>query len=164
MKIFLLISILTIVTSTNYPKKETSINKISTPQSDSTEVVKTVIDFFDAFDNRDLKTLDAILLPTSKIVHFNGVTTNKDEMMKIIRETKTWLPRKRRLSNYEFISDCNLAVVGFTNEVSFTSEQSETSEAKYTETWTFQKIGTSWKPIRITYSKVIADKHSEGDD
>jgi len=166
MKYIFLFSILAIVGCSNSSQKQSTDTNHPTIQQtsrslDSVQVVRIVSDFFKAFDDRDLKEIDSLLIPATKIIHYNGVTTNTAEMNIIIKETKDWYPRTRKLSNYEFISDSNLAVVGLTNEVTFSLPENKKVVEKYIETWTFNKIENVWKPIRITYVKVITDKHSE---
>jgi len=128
---------------------------------DSVATVSVVQEFFKAFDEKDVKKIDSLLIPSTKIIHHNGATTNTAEMNKIIKETKDWWPRTRKLSNFEFTSNANLSVLGLKNEVTFYLPNNKTVYEPYNETWIFEKIGNSWKPIRIHYSKITVEKHSE---
>ena len=96
-----------------------------------------------------------------KIIHHNGATTNTAEMVKVIAETKDWWPRTRKLSDFEFIANTDMAVVGVMNEVIFSLPENKKTTERYNETWVFKKVEKLWKPIRIHYSKVIVEKHSE---
>lgn len=134
---------------------------METRKSDSTEVTNLVSNFFQAFDDRDLEEMEQILTPTSIIIHNNGVTTDTKEMMNVIKETKNWYPRKRNLSEFEFDSDENFAIVGVLNEVTFSLPESKEVYEPYNETWIFKKIDNKWHPIRIHYSKIVREKHTE---
>lgn len=135
--------------------------QFNSSNSDSALAVTVVKDFFKAFDEKDLKKIDDLLIPSTKIIHHNGATTNTAEMIKIIEETKDWWPRTRKLSNYEFTSNSNLSILGLMNEVTFLLPDNKKVYEPYNETWIFGKIDSSWKPIRIHYSKVTVEKHSE---
>lgn len=142
--------------NTNEPAGNSSLKN-----SDSSAVVGIVEDFFKAFDEKDLQKINNLLLPSYKIIHYNGVTTSTDEMIKIIKETKNWWPRTRKLSDFEFMGNADMAVVGVLNEVTFSLPENKKVEERYKETWIFRKTGTQWKAIRCHYSKIIVDKHSE---
>ena len=157
---------LVIIGCTNSQKdKNADTNQLSSqPNSrdlDSVAAVSVVQDFFKAFDEKDLKKIDSLLIPSTKIIHHNGATTNTAEMNKIIQETKDWWPRTRKLSNFEFTSNSNLSILGLKNEVTFSLPDNKKVYEPYNETWIFEKIDNSWKPIRIHYSKVTVEKHSE---
>jgi ketosteroid isomerase-like protein len=144
------------------PAKMNEHDKTSgSKNSDSAEAVAIVKDFFKSFDERDLQKMNDILDTTMKIIHHNGATTNKEEMIQIIKETKNWWPRTRKLSDVEFIGTPDMAVVGILNEVIFSLPKDKTVEERYRETWIFKKIEKQWKPVRCHYSKIIVDKHSE---
>lgn len=130
-------------------------------QADSAATVRIVTDFFHYFDKRDLKKMNGLLLPETKIVHHNGAVTNTAEMIQVIKETKNWWPRTRQLSDFEFISAENLAVLGLTNQVIFSLPGNKNVVEPYRETWVFQKKEGDWKTIRVHYSKITVDKHSE---
>lgn len=130
-------------------------------KSDSIEVTDLVRGFFRAFDDRDLEKMGQILTPTSKIIHNNGVTTNTKEMMDVIKETVNWYPRKRNLSEFEFDADGNFAIVGVLNEVTFLLPGNKEVYEPYNETWIFKKFDDKWRPIRIHYSKIVREKHTE---
>lgn len=130
-------------------------------RSDSAEVVMIVNDFFKTFDERDLQKMSDILGPAMKIVHHNGATTSREEMIEIIKETKNWWPRTRKLSEVEFIAIPDMAIVGVLNEVTFSLPKNKTVEERYRETWIFKKVEKQWKPVRCHYSKIIVDKHTE---
>ena len=129
--------------------------------SDSIQVVTIVKDFFKTFDERDLQKMNDILDPAMKIIHHNGATTNREEMIQIIKETKNWWPRTRQLSEVEFTGTPDMAIVGVLNEVTFSLPKNKTVEERYRETWIFKKVEKQWKPVRCHYSKIIVDKHSE---
>lgn len=141
--------------------KESSNELMATKKSDSTEVTNLVRDFFQAFDDRDLEKMEQILTPTSIIIHNNGVTTDTKEMMGVIKETKNWYPRKRNLSEFEFDANDNFAIVGVLNEVVFSLPENKEVYEPYNETWIFKKIKNKWHPIRIHYSKIVREKHTE---
>ncbi len=166
MKKNLLFLLVVIIGCTN-PKNNPSV-KIDEPDktsglknSDSTEVVSIVQDFFKSFDERDLQKMNDILDPSMKIIHHNGATTNREEMIQIIKETKNWWPRTRKLSDVEFMGTPDMAIVGVLNEVTFSLPKNKIVEERYRETWIFKKTGKQWKPVRCHYSKIIVDKHSE---
>ena len=128
---------------------------------DSIAAVTVVQDFFKAFDEKNIKKIDSLFIPSMKIVHHNGATTNTAEMIKIISETKDWWPRKRTLTNYEFTSNSNLSILGFKNEVTFSLPSNKSVYEPYIETWIFEKLDNRWTAIRCHYSKITVEKHSE---
>jgi hypothetical protein len=128
---------------------------------DSVAVVTVVQNFFRAFDDKDTGRITDLLLPYTKLIHHNGAITNTAEMNAVIQGTKDWWPRKRTLSQYEFTEDSSLAILGLKNEVTFSLPGNKSVYEPYQETWIFGKVGQSWKPIRIHYSKVTVEKHSE---
>lgn len=156
---YLLLVIVTGYTNptTSQPLKNSDHDK----NSDSAVVVTMVKDFFKSFDDRDLQKMNDLLDPSMKIIHDNGATTNREEMIAIIKETKNWWPRTRKLSEVEFIGSPNMAVVGILNEVIFSLPNNKTVEERYRETWIFKKTGNQWKPVRCHYSKIMVNKHSE---
>lgn len=137
-----------------------NMTKHADAKKDSSDVAQIVADFFKAFDERNMKKINDLCFPETKIIHHNGAVTNTVEMIQIIKETKGWYPRIRKLSNFEYISEDDLAVLGLKNEVTFSLPDKKVNE-QYIETWIFKKAGSVWKPIRIHYSKIIVDKHSE---
>lgn len=140
---------------------ESSNELMSTKNKDSTAVTNIVRDFFQAFDDRNLDKMEQILTPASKIIHNNGVSTDTKEMIEVIKETKNWYPRKRKLSEFEFYADENFALVGVVNEVTFSLPEDKEVYEPYNETWIFKKINNKWHPIRIHYSKIVREKHTE---
>jgi hypothetical protein len=136
-------------------------NRMIIRSKDSTAAVLMVTNFFKAFDDKDVKKI-ALLLPAKmKIVHHNGAETNTGEMIKVIEGTKNWWPRTRNLSNYEFISDGNISILGLTNEVTFSLPDNQKVYEPYKETWIFETMDGTLSPIRCHYSKVTVEKHSE---
>jgi len=129
--------------------------------ADSTQMVKLVHDFFQAFDDRDIKKMEELLTPTSKTIHHNGVETGTKEIMEIVSNTKNWYPRERSLTKFECFADSKIAIVGLLNEVTFSLPEDRKIYEAYNETWIFEKIENSWHPTRIHYSKIIQDEHSE---
>ena len=151
-----------VITGCTNAKKEQSVKTNEYDKNaDSLQVVAIVKDFFKAFDERDLQKMNEILGPGIKIIHHNGATTNRDEMLTVIKETKNWWPRTRKLSDFEFIGSTDIAAVGVMNEVIFSLPKNKKIVELYKESWIFKKIETQWKPVRCHYSKVIVDKHSE---
>ena len=136
-------------------------NQTNPREVDSIAAVSVVREFFKAFDEKDLKTIDSLLNPSMKIIHHNGAITNTAEMIRVIEETKDWWPRTRRLSNYEFTSNGNLSIVSLKNEVTFSLPNNKKVYEPYNETWIFEKKDNKWRPIRCHYSKITVDKHSE---
>jgi ketosteroid isomerase-like protein len=161
MKKKLIVLLVVIIGCTNCTISQPVKIKQHDKNADSTEVVTIVKDFFKSFDERDLKKMNDLLDPSMKIIHYNGATTNREEMIQIIKETKNWWPRTRKLSDVEFIGSPNMAVVGILNEVIFSLPNNKMVEERYRETWIFKKAGNRWKPVRCHYSKIIVDKHSE---
>jgi ketosteroid isomerase-like protein len=161
MKKKLIVLMVVIIGCTNFTISQPMKIKQHDKNADSTEVVTIVKDFFKSFDERDLKKMNDLLDPSMKIIHYNGATTNREEMIQIIKETKNWWPRTRKLSDVEFIGSPNMAVVGILNEVIFSLPNNKMVEERYRETWIFKKAGNRWKPVRCHYSKIIVDKHSE---
>jgi ketosteroid isomerase-like protein len=161
MKKKLIVLLVVIIGCTNCTISQPVKIKQHDKNADSTEVVTIVKDFFKSFDERDLKKMNDLLDPSMKIIHYNGATTNREEMIQIIKETKNWWPRTRKLSDVEFNGSPNMAVVGILNEVIFSLPNNKMVEERYRETWIFKKTGNQWKPVRCHYSKIIVDKHSE---
>jgi ketosteroid isomerase-like protein len=161
MKKKLIVLLVVIIGCTNCTISQPVKIKQHDKNADSTEVVTIVKDFFKSFDERDLKKMNDLLDPSMKIIHYNGATTNREEMIQIIKETKNWWPRTRKLSDVEFNGSPNMAVVGILNEVIFSLPNNKMVEERYRETWIFKKAGNRWKPVRCHYSKIIVDKHSE---
>ena len=166
MKKILFFLLIIMIGCTNAQKKQTvkttELDKNpALKNSDSIQVVTIVKDFFKTFDDRDLQKINDILDPAMKIIHHNGATTNREEMIQIIKETKNWWPRTRQLSEVEFIGIPDMAVVGVLNEVIFSLPKNKTVDERYRETWIFKKVEKQWKPVRCHYSKIIVDKHSE---
>lgn len=174
MKIILKLSALSIIVlsfvfiSCTSNQKPEAVQAVSTENNagpadtkkDSSEMAMVVTDFFKAFDERDLKKINDLCIPETKIIHYNGAVTNTAEIIQIIKKTKDWYPRARNLSDFEYMAEDDLAVMGFQNEVTFSLPDKKVNE-RYIETWIFRKIGGTWKPIRIHYSKITVDKHSE---
>jgi len=48
------------------------------------------------------------LIPTTKIIHYTGVTTDIDEMIIKIAETKNWWSRTRKLLDVEFFGSADM--------------------------------------------------------
>ncbi|MDB5277998.1 MAG: hypothetical protein JWR61_2953 [Ferruginibacter sp.] len=161
MKKYVYLLLVIVIGSTNAATSQTVKNIDHDKNSDSVVVVTMVKDFFKSFDDRDLQKLNELLDPSMKIIHHNGATTNREEMIAIIKETKNWWPRTRKLSEVEFTGSPDMAVVGVLNEVIFSLPNNKTVEERYRETWIFKKTGNQWKPVRCHYSKIMADKHSE---
>lgn len=132
-----------------------------TRQADSTATAGIIADFFNFFDERNVSKIDSLLLPETKIIHHNGAVTNTAELVQIIKETKNWWPRTRRLTDFEFTEDKDLVVAGVLNKVTFSLPGNKRVVEPYRETWVFKKVQGSWKTIRIHYSKITVDKHSE---
>jgi len=133
----------------------------SLASKDSVSVVTVVQDFFKAFDDKDTGRIRDLLLPSTKLIHHNGAITNTAEMNAVIQGTKDWWPRTRTLSQYEFTADSSMVILGLKNEVTFSLPGNKKVYEPYQETWIFRKVGPSWKPIRIHYSKVTVERHSE---
>lgn len=159
--LFLLVIVIGCNTESSQPGKTGDHNNTAFTKADSVAVVALVGDFFKAFDERDLQKLNDIMSPEMKIIHHNGAVTNREEMITILKETKNWWPRKRKLSDFECITDADLAIVGLHNEVIFSLEGNKTVVEPYRETWIFRKTGDQWKAVRCHYSKITVEKHSE---
>lgn len=137
-----------------------SIAAEPTPQ-DSIAAVRIVEDFFKAFDELDTVKIASLLLPTTEIVHHNGVITNNAQLIQVMNEAENWWPRVRKLSGIGYLQSSGLAVVTCLNEVTITLPDNKFVYEPYRETWILKKVENGWKPIRIHYSKIIAEKHSE---
>ncbi|MDN3657028.1 nuclear transport factor 2 family protein [Ferruginibacter paludis] len=161
MKKYVCLLLLAIIGCTNPTNSQPVKINEHDKNADSIEVVTIVKEFFKSFDDRDLQKMNELLDPSMKIIHHNGATTNREEMIAIIKETKNWWPRTRKLSEIEFTGSPNMAVVGILNEVIFSLPNNKTVEERYRETWIFKKTGNQWKPVRCHYSKIMVDKHSE---
>lgn len=166
MKTTIALTLLLLSGCTNTPKEHAAkanehITASVFTRSDSLAVVTNVKDFFKAFDERELQKMNDIMDPTMTIIHHNGVTTNREEMITIIKETKNWWPRTRKLSQFECIADADLAIVGLHNEVIFSLPENKAVVEPYRETWIFKRIENQWKAVRCHYSKITVDKHSE---
>ena len=160
--LFLLVIVIGCNSKSGQPGKSGEHHKnASFTSADSVAIVAGVKNFFKAFDERDLQKLKDIMSPEMKIIHHNGAITNREEMIAIIKETKNWWPRTRKLSDFECIGDADLAIVGVNNEVIFSLAENKTVMEPYNETWIFKKTGNQWKAVRCHYSKVTVDKHSE---
>ncbi|EKD99591.1 MAG: hypothetical protein ACD_22C00226G0003 [uncultured bacterium] len=123
---------------------------------------ETVADFFKAFDERDTARISQICSLETVFVHNNGVVTNLSEMVKIIDNTQNWYPRKRELSEFTALLGNPYSIIGLKNIVVFKLPNEKVVEEKYRETWIF-KVSSSndWKPIRVHYSSITQEKHSE---
>lgn len=166
MKNYLLFLLVMVTACTNTPENEpvtlnTQHTSLGFAGEDSLVVVTTVQEFFKAFDERDLGKMTNILDPAMKIIHHNGSTTNREEIITIIKETKNWWPRTRKLSDFECIGSADMAIVSLYNEVIFSLPKNKKVIEPYRETWIFEKIENRWKPVRCHYSKVTVSKHSE---
>ena len=128
---------------------------------DSIAAVTQVREFFKAFDAKDVKKIDSLWGPSMKVIHHNGATTNTAEMIRVIEETKDWWPRTRKLSDFEFIANGNLSILGLKNEVTFSLPDGKKVYEPYIETWVFERSGNTWIPVRCHYSKITVEKHSE---
>jgi len=167
MKYYILLFVtITIFSCSNQNKENKKIDKsnndlMAIRKSDSTEVTNLVRDFFQAFDDRNIEKMEQMLAPNSVIIHHNGVATGKEEILNVIKETKNWYPRKRKLSEFEFDSDGKFAIVGVINEVTFYLPEEREVYEPYNETWIFKKETDKWYPTRVHYSKIVQEKHSE---
>ncbi len=163
--LLLFIILMAIGCSVNTEKENSNLesksNSINLRRSDSIAAALIVKDFFKAFDERDTLKMKSLLLPATIIVHHNGAVTNTHQMMQVIKETKNWWPRVRTLSDFEYIHDSCLSVLSLLNNVSFSLPGNKTVAEPYWETWIFKKIEDVWKPVRIHYTKIITEKHSE---
>ena len=89
-----LLFLLVVMIGCKNPPKDQPVNtsehneNLISKNSDSIQVVMIVKDFFKTFDERDLQKMNEILDPAMKIIHHNGATTNREEMIQIIKETK----------------------------------------------------------------------------
>jgi len=124
-------------------------------------LIQIVRNFFKAFDEKDFKKIKKICIPKTQMIHHNGVTTNTEEMCKVIEDTINWWPRKRKIWDFDFFSSDNLSVLGLKNQVTFSLPKNKIIEELYRETWIFNKINKVWKPVRIHYSSITQQKHSE---
>lgn len=123
---------------------------------------KIVSDFFIAFDEKNTDKLSQICLPDVEIVHHNGVVTTITEMNQIIKDTKSWYPRERKLSEFKTLIGNPYSIIYFKNYILFKLPNNKIIEEKYRETWVLKKdLIKTWKPIRIHYCSITQEKHSE---
>ncbi|MEK7633578.1 MAG: hypothetical protein AAB437_01925 [Patescibacteria group bacterium] len=123
---------------------------------------KIVFDFFIAFDEKNTVKISQLCLPETEIVQHNGVITNLSEMNQIIKNTKNWYPRERKLSEFKTLIGNPYSVIYFKNYIIFKLPDNKIVEEKYRETWIFKKDSlNAWKPIRIHYCSITQEKHSE---
>lgn len=123
---------------------------------------KIVSEFFNAFDEKNTDKISQICLPETEIVHHNGVVTNLEEMNQIINGTKNWYTRERKLSEFKTLMGNPFSIICFKNRINFKLPDNKIIEEKYRETWIFKKDSlNNWKPIRIHYSSITQNKHSE---
>jgi len=123
---------------------------------------KIVTDFFNDFDEKNTDKISQICLPKTEIVHHNGVVTNLEEMNQIIKNTKNWYPRERKLSEFKILIGNPFSIVCFKNYINFKLPNNKIVKEKYRETWIFKKDSlNNWKPIRIHYCSITQHKHSE---
>lgn len=132
-----------------------------TNPQDSIAAFHIVEDFFKAFDELDTAKIASLLLPATEIVHHNGVVTNTAQLIRVMNEAQHWWPRVRKLSEIGYLQSSGLSVVNCLNEVTFTLPDNKIVYEPYRETWILKKVENERKPIRIHYSKIIAEKHSE---
>jgi len=119
-------------------------------------------DFFVAFDEKNTNRISQICSHEIEIVHNNGVVTNLKEMNQIIDDTKNWYPRERKLSEFKTLIGNPFCILWLKNCVNFKLPNNRVVEEKYRETWIFKKDSLNvWKPIRIHYSSITQEKHSE---
>lgn len=118
--------------------------------------------FFVAFDARNEPAMLRLMAPTASLTHDNGVTTDVPTMMKIIRETREWPPRTRELSHFRVEPLAGGAqVLTLLNKVRFTPAGRAPTESNYNETWVLEKGSNGLKAVRIHYSLVTREQHSE---
>ena len=162
MKYLFIILSVSIVSCSNHESNNSKQNNLPITRSqDSIAAVASVTNFFKAFDDKDVKKIALLLPGNMKIVHHNGAETSTSEMIKVIDETKNWWPRSRKLSNFEFVTDGKLSILGLKNEVTFSLPGNKSVYEPYKETWIFEKVDNSLRPIRCHYSKVTVDKREE---
>lgn len=140
---------------------EKSVGIAALTAADSIATTEIVRSFFAAFDEKDTAKLAATLIPETQIIHHNGTVTNTQQLIQVINKTKNWWPRKRQISDFEFIAADSIAVLGFFNEVVFELPGNKSIKEPYRETWIFKRTDSGWQPVRIHYSKITVDKHSE---
>lgn len=118
--------------------------------------------FFAAFDVRDLRAIEAAFVPSAKIVHDDGVITDVPTMLGIVKDTRSWAPRRRNLSQFE-VDELGSGVVLVTcrNHVVFAPGTSAASEYTYSETWVLRPWRGRLRAVRSHYSRVTETEHSE---
>ena len=79
-----------------------------------------------------------------------------------VNKTKNWYPRERKLSDFKTLIGNPFSIICFKNYINFKLPNNKTVEEKYRETWIFKKDPLNvWKPIKIHYSSITQQKHSE---
>jgi len=141
-----------------------SISKVAraeTPQVDDVAAHMFVKRFFEAFDARDYEGMQKTFAPDATIVHDNGVVTTIPEMMNIIRTTEEWSPRQRELTKFQTHWVGDIVIVGFRNNLTYEPRDRPPINSAYTETWVLRRTGSGFQALRVHYSLVTAEKHSE---
>ncbi len=128
---------------------------------DDDAAISLVRNFFSAFDSRDYAAMEAAFLPGATLVHDNGVMTSLPEMMQIIRTTSGWPPRERELSGFKIRWVGEVAIAGLRNRVTFRPTDRAPTTSTYTETWVLERTPAGLKTVRVHYSLVTAERHSE---
>jgi len=135
--------------------------KAETPQADDVAAHMFVQRFFEAFDARDYEEMQKSFAPDATIVHDNGVVTDVPEMMNIIRTTEEWPRRQRELTKFQTHWAGDIVIVGYRNKVTYEPLNRPPISAAYTETWVLRRTESGFQALRVHYSRVTAEKHSE---
>ncbi|GGF55624.1 nuclear transport factor 2 family protein [Alteromonas lipolytica] len=127
-------------------------------------LMQTAHAFFEAFDNRDLETLETLVTPSMMIVHHNGVMTDVPTMLSIIKNTKNWAPRTRTLSESTIKTlGQDYTVMTFKNTITVYPQMPNTSTYAYTESWILKLEADAWLVDYVHYSMITATEHTEDD-
>lgn len=138
----------------------TSIAHAASTQGDDLAAKAFVEAFFAAVDARDMSRISRAFASDAMIVHADGVSTSVGEFLKIIQDTKEWIPRTRELSSYTTRPVGGALIVGFLNHVTFKRDGRERAYT-YNETWVLERTDSGLRAVRAHYSRVVADKHTE---
>ena len=135
--------------------------EVSAQPGDDAQARTLIQDFFDAFDSRDYAAIEETFVPDAALVHHDGVITSLAEMLEIIRAAKEWPPRERELAGFQTRWIDRVAIVGLRNRVTFKPLNRPSTTATYNETWILQRTESGLKAVRVHYSRVTAQRHSE---
>jgi hypothetical protein len=94
-------------------------------------------------------------------VHDNGVATDIPELLRVLRTTREWVPRDRRIRDCSTSTHGSVLITGCINEVTFHRAGADPAHYVYNETWILDRTSGGLRAIRAHYSRVTQTEHSE---